>query len=262
MKLKIGICDDLKAEQLQLAAHIRTYCAEHGMDVGIRLFSSGEELLDVFQPGMFHILFLDIYMNEMDGIRAARNIRKTDQTCAIIFATTSEDHGLVSYEVQASDYLLKPICAEDVASAMDWCVEQISSTYRMLDVVCETGTVCLPLRDIHYIEIQGHMAMLYTDDRTLVTRRGLDELEKEIEKLFPMPQVPAGEILTNLRHAQAVSAALESISAAMEAMELGCTPDIVLTETETAMGALGELSGRSIREDVTNRIFQRFCVGK
>lgn len=181
MKLKIGICDDLKAEQLQLAAHIRTYCAEHGLDVGIRLFSSGEELLDAFQPGMFHILFLDIYMNEMDGIQAARNIRKTDQTCAIIFATTSEDHGLVSYEVQASDYLLKPICAEDVASAMDWCVEQISSTYRMLDVVCETGTVCLPLRDIHYIEIQGHMAMLYTDDRTLVTRRGLDELEKEID---------------------------------------------------------------------------------
>ena len=95
-----------------------------------------------------------------------------------------------------------------------------------------------------------------------VTGKGLDELEKAIEKLFPLPQVPAGEILTNLRHAQAVRAALESISAALEAMELGCTPDIVLTESETAMAALGELSGRSIREDVTNRIFQRFCVGK
>jgi tRNA modification GTPase len=45
-------------------------------------------------------------------------------------------------------------------------------------------------------------------------------------------------------------------------MELGCTPDIVLTECETAMSALGELSGRSVREDVTARIFERFCVGK
>ena len=45
-------------------------------------------------------------------------------------------------------------------------------------------------------------------------------------------------------------------------MACGYTPDIVLTETETAMAALGELSGRSIREDVTNRIFERFCVGK
>jgi tRNA modification GTPase len=45
-------------------------------------------------------------------------------------------------------------------------------------------------------------------------------------------------------------------------MEQGITPDIVLTEAEGAMQALGELNGRSIREDVTNRIFQRFCVGK
>jgi len=95
-----------------------------------------------------------------------------------------------------------------------------------------------------------------------LTGEGLDELEKEIERLFPLPQVPAGEILTNVRHAQAVSAALESIEAALDAMEYGATPDIVLTESETAMAALGELSGRSIREDVTNRIFQRFCVGK
>ena len=45
-------------------------------------------------------------------------------------------------------------------------------------------------------------------------------------------------------------------------MRDGCTPDIVLTETEEAMSAIGELTGRSVREDVTNRIFERFCVGK
>ena len=74
--------------------------------------------------------------------------------------------------------------------------------------------------------------------------------------------MPAGEILTNARQAEAVGRALESIRAALAAMESGLTPDIVLTESETAMSALGELSGKSVREDVTNRIFQRFCVGK
>ena len=134
----------------------------------------------MFQSGLFHILFLDIYMNDLDGVSTARKIRKTDQTCAIIFATTSEEHGLVSYEVQASDYLVKPIRAEDVTSAMDWCVGQIRRTYRVLTVNCESGSVSLPLRDIHYIEIQGHTAMLHTADRVLVVRRGLDELEKGI----------------------------------------------------------------------------------
>lgn len=95
-----------------------------------------------------------------------------------------------------------------------------------------------------------------------VTGEGLDELEKAISEMFPLPSVPAGEILTNVRHAQAVSSALEYIRAAIDAMENGMTPDIVLTESEGAMEALGELTGRTVREDVTNRIFSRFCVGK
>lgn len=95
-----------------------------------------------------------------------------------------------------------------------------------------------------------------------VTGQGLDELEAAIKALFPLPQVPAGEILTNVRQAEAISRALESMDAAFAAMHDGCTPDIVLTETEEAMSAIGELTGRSVREDVTNRIFERFCVGK
>lgn len=95
-----------------------------------------------------------------------------------------------------------------------------------------------------------------------VTGQGLDELEAAIKALFPLPQVPAGEILTNARQAEAISRALESMDAAFAAMRDGCTPDIVLTETEEAMSAIGELTGRSVREDVTNRIFERFCVGK
>ncbi len=95
-----------------------------------------------------------------------------------------------------------------------------------------------------------------------VSGEGLKELEAEIERMFPMPQAPAGEILTNARQAEAVSRALESMEAALDAMGGGCTPDIVLTETEEAMSALGELTGRSVRSDVTDRIFQRFCVGK
>lgn len=95
-----------------------------------------------------------------------------------------------------------------------------------------------------------------------VTGEGLDKLEDTVRALFPMPAAPAGEILTNARQFDAVSRALESMKAAGGAMRSGCTPDIVLTETETAMAALGELTGRTVREEVTNRIFERFCVGK
>jgi len=95
-----------------------------------------------------------------------------------------------------------------------------------------------------------------------LTGAGLDELKQAVEALYPLPAVPAGEILTNARQADAVGRALDALRAADDALQAGSTPDIVLTETESAMSALGELTGRTVREDVTNRIFQRFCVGK
>lgn len=95
-----------------------------------------------------------------------------------------------------------------------------------------------------------------------LTGEGLDRLEAAVRELFPMPPVPAGEIITNARQAEAIEKALENIRAALGAMQCGATPDIVLTESEGAMSALGELSGRTVREDVTERIFGRFCVGK
>ncbi|MBR0041010.1 MAG: tRNA uridine-5-carboxymethylaminomethyl(34) synthesis GTPase MnmE [Oscillospiraceae bacterium] len=95
-----------------------------------------------------------------------------------------------------------------------------------------------------------------------VTGEGLDALEEAIKALFPVPEVPAGGILTNARHAEAISRALESVEAALRALREGATPDVVLTESEEAMAALGELDGRTVREDVTARIFSRFCVGK
>ncbi len=95
------------------------------------------------------------------------------------------------------------------------------------------------------------------------TGAGLEALEQAVAALFPQEEsVPAGEILTNPRQADAVARALDYIHAASKAMTDGFPPDAVLTEIEGALSALGELSGRSVREDVTNGIFARFCVGK
>ncbi|MEA4895756.1 MAG: tRNA uridine-5-carboxymethylaminomethyl(34) synthesis GTPase MnmE [Oscillospiraceae bacterium] len=93
-------------------------------------------------------------------------------------------------------------------------------------------------------------------------KMGLGALDEEVSSMFPIPEAPAGEILTNSRHADAVARALASVEEAVAALKTGATPDIVLTETENALSALGELTGKTVREDVTRRIFERFCVGK
>ena len=91
---------------------------------------------------------------------------------------------------------------------------------------------------------------------------GLDQLCGWIEKTFGADLPCDGTILTNTRQAEAVGRAGDALSRALEAMQTGITPDAVLTELEAALEALGELTGRTVREDITNRIFERFCVGK
>ena len=95
------------------------------------------------------------------------------------------------------------------------------------------------------------------------TGRGLDELEEAVAALFPPDRAaPAGELLTNARQAGAAARAAEAAERARGALAAGVTPDALLTDVEEALSALGELTGRTVREDITDRIFERFCVGK
>lgn len=95
------------------------------------------------------------------------------------------------------------------------------------------------------------------------TGDGINELCKEIENEFSgTAGSEIGYMITNARQAEAIEAALSSLDEAINAMETGLTPDLVLTMTEQAMENLGLLSGKTVREDITARIFERFCVGK
>ena len=95
------------------------------------------------------------------------------------------------------------------------------------------------------------------------TGEGLDELERAVAKLFPEPPASqAGALLTNARQAEAAGRAREAVRRGAEALSMGMPPDAVVADVEEAMAALGELTGRTVREDVTARIFERFCVGK
>lgn len=94
------------------------------------------------------------------------------------------------------------------------------------------------------------------------TGEGLAALEAAVADLFPSGETPPGRMLANARQAEAVSRALQFLRGAREALESGLTPDAVLTDAEGALNALGELTGRTLREDLVARIFERFCVGK
>ena len=126
-------------------------------------------------------------------------------------------------------------------------------------------------------DLPGHGTPMFVSDGTghsltvvgLSAKTGLgmelleEALTAQAEALFPRTQEGAyGQLLTNQRQTDAVRRAAESVARASQALAAGITPDALLTDVEAAMAALGELTGKTLREDITSRIFERFCVGK
>lgn len=91
---------------------------------------------------------------------------------------------------------------------------------------------------------------------------GLDTLTDAITAFFPAGTPAEGALLTNARQADAVHRALDAVGEARSALRIGMTPDVVLTDCEAALEALGELNGQRARDDLVDTIFSRFCVGK
>ena len=91
---------------------------------------------------------------------------------------------------------------------------------------------------------------------------GLEQLADIVDAMFAGEAPCDGSILTNTRQTDACRRAFDAMNRSIEGLNLGLTPDAVLTDVEEAMEAMGEVTGATVREDITARIFERFCVGK
>ena len=108
----------------------------------------------------------------------------------------------------------------------------------------------------------GDLPFLWVVPVCAKTGAGLDQLAGAVDSLFENDTPCDGSILTNARQYDACRRAYEAMLNALKGLQLGLTPDAVLTDVEQAMEAMGEVTGATVREDITARIFERFCVGK
>ena len=180
--LQIAICDDLEEERVILSRMLRNYARRQGLSLQVHFFVSGEELLQsVRRANACQVLFLDIYMPGISGVETARRLRAAGYGASIVFATTSTDHGVDSFEVRASDYLVKPFRQEEVDRALDWCLEHMPEPLRSLSVYAEGEIQEFPLASVLYIEVLGHQCHIHTLRQTVVVRKSLDDLERAVD---------------------------------------------------------------------------------
>jgi len=178
--MNIAICEDDAAEAAEIRTILDKYTAQNGYTAGISVFGSGEDLLAAFSPGLFDIIFLDIYMGGMTGIDAARKIRDVDPGAALIFITSSTDHSLESYSVRGSAYVVKPINEKKVSEALVTCRDIFLRNARYITIHTLRSDMKIPLIKIYYVESKSNDAMFQTTSGGYKTRMTLDEIETRL----------------------------------------------------------------------------------
>ncbi|MBR5617211.1 MAG: tRNA uridine-5-carboxymethylaminomethyl(34) synthesis GTPase MnmE [Oscillospiraceae bacterium] len=143
----------------------------------------------------------------------------------------------------------KPLTEEDEA-VIDFCCEH------------EHAIALINKADLGSAVEPGDLPFMYVINICAKTGEGLDLLADVVDEMFEGEAPCDGSILTNARQYDAIRRACEAMNSALKGLRLGLTPDAVLTDVEEAMEAMGEVTGATVREDITARIFERFCVGK
>lgn len=165
--MRLAVVDDMANDRLELIDRLHGYFASRRADAEYVEFSSADELLDSFESNDFDVIFLDIYMNEINGIEAARRIRDKDARCRLVFVTSSAAHAVESYTVQANFYLTKPLDDSRVNQAMDIVCAELVRDVRYIEVHVGHVPAKIRLKDILWSECAGERPMLHLEDRAL-----------------------------------------------------------------------------------------------
>lgn len=146
--MNIAIIDDIASDAEQLKRIITSYFENRQIPTEIRYFSSAEAFFDDYRPGNFQILFLDIYMDGITGMEAARRIRNQSDDCILVFVTTSSEFAVESYDVNAAYYLLKPFQPEKLCQILDSFRLKESLHARYIEIISDRVPVRVPLHSI------------------------------------------------------------------------------------------------------------------
>ena len=178
--LSIAIVDDVRSETEYLASFVERYGNENNEKIKIARFKSGFDFLDGYKA-VYHAVFLDIEMPDIDGMAAARKLREFDNDIIIIFVTNIAKYAIQGYSVGALDYLLKPPKYADIKMRMNI----ISKRKRLNDysivIPYQGGERKLTSGEIVYVESRGHDIIFHTDgDEILWKGTTLKRVESEL----------------------------------------------------------------------------------
>lgn len=182
MELNIAIVDDTLSDIVRLENFVRNwfYGREEKL-CGITSYADGEEMLKDFEPKKFQLVFMDIIMENLNGVQTARQLRAEDTELLIVFMTTSREYAFETFPIHPFDYVVKPYSYKEVEKVLEEAVRVLTASDPAVTIKVAHSEYTIPMRLISSVVSQAHTVEInLTDGKCVLSNMKF----KEVEELF------------------------------------------------------------------------------
>lgn len=178
--IQLAIVEDENSYADQLIEFVKKYQSESGKTFKITRFKDGDEITNGYR-GQFDIILMDIEMKLMDGMTAAEEIRKLDQDVIIMFITNMTNYAIRGYQVDALDYVLKPVSYFAFSQKLGRAISKMKNkSTKTISIEIQSGVKKLDIDNVFYIESEGHNLNFYTSGGEFSIRGKLKDFEEQL----------------------------------------------------------------------------------
>ena len=199
--IKIAIVENSESDISLLTDYLNRYIKDSSNEIVYDVYTDGAMLVER-RDKSYNIIIMDIEMPIMDGMKAAEEIRKTDDEVIIMFITNMAQYAIKGYEVGALDYLLKPVSYFALSQRLDKAILRSRKTAaQYINVRVNRGMQKINVADIKYIESRKHLLVYHTSDEEFITNGTIKNTEAALQNMN-FAKANNG-CLINLRHVDA-----------------------------------------------------------